>query len=74
MADAERAAQNVLTLGQLSLDGAYFVAKVLADRGSNENAHKIVKAAVEKKEWFLHRKEAESLFAELEKKVPPPKK
>ena len=75
MADAEKAARNVFALGQqLSLDGAYFIAKVLADRGSNEDAHKVVKAAVEKKEWFLHRKEAEALFAELDKKVPPPKK
>ena len=74
MADAERAAQNVFQLGQLGLDGAYFVAKVLADRGSNEAAHKVVKAAVEKKDWFLHRKEAEALLAELDKKVPPPKK
>jgi hypothetical protein len=74
MADAERAAQNVFTLGQLSLDGAFFVAKVLSDRGAIENAHKIIKAAVEKKDWFLHRKEAETLLAELDKKVPPPKK
>ena len=76
MADAEKAAQNVFALGQaqLGLDGAYFVARVLADRGSNEAAHKLVKAIVEKKDWFLHRKESEALLAELDKKVAPPKK
>jgi tetratricopeptide (TPR) repeat protein len=76
MADAERAAQNVFSLGQaqLGLDGAYFVARVLADRGSNEAAHKLIKAIVEKKDWFLHRKESEALLAELDKKVGPPKK
>jgi len=76
MADAERAAQNVFALGQqqLSLDGAYFIAKVLADRSSNELAQKVLKAALEKKDWFLHRTEAEGLLAELDKKLPPPKK
>ena len=72
MADAERAAQNVFQLGSSALDGAYFVAKVLADRGSNEAAHKVVKAAVERKDWFLYRKEAEALLAELDKKVTAP--
>jgi tetratricopeptide (TPR) repeat protein len=75
MADAERAVQNVFALGQqLTLDEAYYVAKVLADRGSNETAHKVVKAALEKKDWFLHRADADALLADLDKKIPPPKK
>ncbi len=74
-ADAEKAAQSVFGLGQqLGLDGAFFLGKILADRGSAENAHKILKAACESKDWFVYRKDAEALLAELDKKVTPPKK
>ena len=57
-------------LGAVSPDGAYFIAKVLADRGVDEDAHKLLKAACESKDGFVYRKEAETLIAELEKKVP----
>jgi tetratricopeptide (TPR) repeat protein len=72
--DAERIARSVVGLGQLGLDGAFFYAKILADRGANEDAHKVLKVACENKDWFVYRKDAEALFAELDKKVPPPKK
>src|SRR5262249_12514668 len=55
-------------------DAAYFVARILADRGQIEDAHKVAKAAVENKSGAAYRKEAEALVAELEKKLPPPKK
>jgi Tfp pilus assembly protein PilF len=73
-ADAEQAAKSAFGLGQLGPDGAYFLAKVLADRGAVENAHKIIKAACESKDGFVYRKDGEALLAELEKKLPPPKK
>jgi len=60
--------------GSLSPDAAYFLAKVFADRGANEEAQKIVKAACESKDGFVYRKEGEGLLAELDKKLPPPKK
>lgn len=72
-ADAEKAARTVFALGQLSLDGAYFVGRVLADRGATEEAQKVLRAAADKKEWFLYRKDAETLLAELDKKSPPKK-
>jgi len=73
-ADAEKAARSAFGLGQLSPDGAYFLAKVLADRGAFEDAHKLIKAACDSKEGFVYRKEGEALLAEVEKKLPPPKK
>lgn len=73
-ADAARVARSVLSGGSMSPDGAYFVAKVLADREAFEDAQKLTKAALESKDGFVHRKDAEALLAELDKKVPPPKK
>jgi tetratricopeptide (TPR) repeat protein len=72
--DADRVARSAAALGALSPDGAYFVARVRADRGAAEEALKLLKAACESKDGFVHRKDAEALFAELEKKAPPPKK
>lgn len=73
-ADAEKTMREAVTLGSLPPDGAYFVALILADRGHSEDAHKVVKAAVENKGGAAYRKEAEALLGELEKKLPPPKK
>jgi tetratricopeptide (TPR) repeat protein len=73
-ADAEKYARSAIGLGPLSLDGAYFLGRVFADRGSNEEAHRVVKAACDSKDGFVYRKEAEALLAELDKKLPPPKK
>ncbi|MBA4189669.1 MAG: hypothetical protein C0467_16920 [Planctomycetaceae bacterium] len=73
-ADAEKMGRSAVGLGSLSPDAAYFLAKVFADRGASEEAQKIVKAACESKDGFVYRKEAEELLAELNKKLPPPKK
>ena len=73
-ADAEKVARSTMGLEQITPDAAYFVAKVLADRGDYEQAHKIAKAACESKGAFVYRKEGEALLAELDQKLPPPKK
>lgn len=73
-ADAEKTMREAISLGALPPDAAYFVARILADRGQIEDAHKVAKAAVENKAGAAYRKEAEALLAELEKKLPPPKK
>ncbi|HSQ57497.1 MAG TPA: hypothetical protein VLM40_17380, partial [Gemmata sp.] len=73
-ADAEGAARAAAGLGTLTPDAAYFIAKILADRGDAENALKITKAACSSKDTFVYRKDAEAMLAELEKKAPPPKK
>jgi hypothetical protein len=67
-------ARSAIGLGTLTPDAAYFIAKILADRGHAEDALKITKAACESKDGFVYRKDAEALVAELEKKLPPPKK
>lgn len=74
VADAEKMARSVGGLGALTPDAAYFVAVVLAERGANEDAQKIVKAAIESKDGFVYRKDAETLLAKLDKLLPPPKK
>jgi len=74
VADAEKMARTAIGVGSLTPDAAYFLAKILADRGATEDAQKIVKAATESKDGFVYRKDAEALLAELDKKVPPPKK
>ncbi len=74
VADAEKTARATLGVGPLTPDAAYFIAKILADRGANDEAQKIVKLASESKDGFVYRKEAEELLAELDKKLPPPKK
>ena len=68
--DAEKVARSAVALGALSPDAAYFIAKVLADRGTVEESQKLLKAACESKAGFVHRKDAETLLAELEKKAP----
>ncbi|MCE9568205.1 MAG: tetratricopeptide repeat protein [Planctomycetes bacterium] len=74
VADAEKVARSVEGLSALNPDAAYFVARILADREAIEPAHKLMKAACESKDGFIYRKDAEALLAELDKKLPPPKK
>lgn len=73
-ADGEKVARAALTFGSLTPDGAYFLAVILADRGFVEDAHRAVKMACESKDGFVYRKDGEALLAQLEKKLPPPKK
>src|SRR5262249_9027806 len=56
-ADAEKVARSVAGLGSISPDAAYFLAKILSDRGATEDAQKIAKAACESKDTFVYRKE-----------------
>ena len=73
-ADAEKVARSAMGLEATTPDAAYFVAKILADRGDNEQAQKIAKAACDSTGAFVYRKEGQALLAELDKKLPPPKK
>lgn len=74
--DAEKVGRSAFGLGAVTPDGAYFMGLILADRGAGEDAQKILRAAVESKDTFCYRKEAEALLADLDKKFPPvpPKK
>lgn len=70
LADAERALQLAASLGPLTPDAAYFLARLLTDQGKVEDAHKLLKAAADSKQASVYRKDADALLAELEKKLP----
>lgn len=72
--DAEKALAPLVQVGVPSRDAAYFLARVLADKMRYEDAQKALKAAESAKGGFVYRDDAQKLLAEVEKKVPPPKK
>jgi tetratricopeptide (TPR) repeat protein len=72
--DAEGAIATAVRGGQANLDTVYYLAKILHDRGKIADAHRYLKEALAKKGPFVYRPEAQTLFAELEKKLPPPVK
>lgn len=71
--EAERDLTAATTLGQMSLDSAYFVGKMLAERKKFEDAQKVLKAAVDARGAFVYRADADALLAEVTKQVPPKK-
>ncbi|HET6574892.1 MAG TPA: tetratricopeptide repeat protein, partial [Fimbriiglobus sp.] len=74
--DAEKALAPLVQpgVGVPSRDAAYFLARVLADKGRFEDARKALQAAESAKGGYVYRDEAQKLMAEVEKKIPPPKK
>jgi tetratricopeptide (TPR) repeat protein len=72
--DAEKALGTAAQGRQLSLDAAFYLARLLATRGKEEEAYKIVKTAVNEKGPFVYRDEAKALFDTLDKKLPKEKK
>ena len=71
--DAEKALAPLVQVGVPSRDAAYFLARVLADKGRFEDAHKALKAAESARGGYVYRDEARALMAEVEKKLPPKK-
>lgn len=68
--DAEKALSTAASGGQVRPDTAYFLARVLADRGKTEEAHRIVKDAVNARGPFPFRADAQALLDALAKKLP----
>lgn len=69
--DAEKAFSAVLGSGQISSDGAFFVAKLLADKQKHEDAHKLLTGALGVKHgMFIYRADAKALLDEVAKKLP----
>ncbi len=69
--DAERALATVLSGGQVSSDGAYFVAKLLADKQKHEDAHKLLTGALGVRHgMFIYRADAKALLDDVAKKLP----
>ena len=73
--DAEKSLTTAAQLGSLSRDGAYFFAKVLADRQRLDDAIKLLKTAAAARGAYVYRADAQALLADLEARPPgPPKK
>ncbi len=68
--DAEKALETAARTGQISRDGGYFFAKVLADRKKYAQAHQLLKTVFEARGAFAYKAEAEALMATVEKLVP----
>jgi tetratricopeptide (TPR) repeat protein len=56
--------------GQLSLDTVYFVGKMMTERKKYEEAHKLLKAALDARGAFVYRPDASALLAEVVKQLP----
>lgn len=67
--DAERILEQVRRSNALSTDGAYYVAKILSDRGERDLARKILDEVLANDPMFATRRDAESLLAKLKKEA-----
>ena len=65
--DAERILEQISRSNALTSDGAYYVAKLLADRGDKERARKILDQVLESEPMFATRPDAVDLRASLRK-------
>jgi tetratricopeptide (TPR) repeat protein len=72
--DAEKAITTAASGRQLSLDGAYYLSRILTDRGKLEDAYAILRETLTAKGQFVYRDDAKKLFDELDKKLPKEKK
>lgn len=68
--EADKALGTAGTAGQVRLDTAYFMARLLADKMKYEEAHKILKEAVNGRGPFPYRTDAQALLTEVEAKLP----
>ena len=65
--DAEKILSQVSQNNQLTTDGAYYVAKLLADRGERDRARKILEDVLGNEAVFATRADAVDLLASLKK-------
>ena len=73
-AEAEKQILTAASLGGLSPDGGYFLARVFDKNGKVEDAHKVLKDSLASQLPFVYRADAQALFDDLAKRLPPPKK
>jgi tetratricopeptide (TPR) repeat protein len=67
--DAERILEQVRRSNALSSDGAFYVARILADRGEKDLARKILDEVLENEPMFATRPDAVDLLAKLKKEA-----
>lgn len=72
-ADAERELLTAASLGELTTDAAYFLARVLDKGGKATDAHELLKKALAAQAPFVYRADAQTLFDDLGKRLPPKK-
>ena len=65
--DAEKILTQITQNNQLTTDGAYYVAKLLADRGEKDRARKILEEVLANDAMFAARPDATDLLAALRK-------
>jgi len=65
--DAEKILSQITQNNQLTTDGAYYVAKLLADRGEKDRARKILEEVLANESMFATRADAADLLATLKK-------
>jgi len=65
--DAEKILAQITQNNQLTTDGAYYVAKLLADRGEKDRARKILEDVLANDAMFATRADAADLLASLKK-------
>jgi tetratricopeptide (TPR) repeat protein len=70
VADAEKSLLQAASLGALSPDAAYMLARLFHQQSKFEDAHKVLKDALTAQGAFVYRADAQALFSELDKRVP----
>jgi Tfp pilus assembly protein PilF len=65
--DAEKALQTAAATGPMSIDTAYYTARVLVDRGKKADAKKLLETALKLPGRAMFRQDAEDLLRELKK-------
>jgi tetratricopeptide (TPR) repeat protein len=66
--EAERALRAAIAAGNSSADTAYYLARVIAERGQPEEAKQLLKSALSSRDNFMFRKEAQELLPQIRKK------
>jgi tetratricopeptide (TPR) repeat protein len=69
MEDAEKALRAALATGTARADTAYYLARVLTDRGQHEEAKQLLKLSLETTGRFAFRKEAQEYLGQLARKT-----
>jgi tetratricopeptide (TPR) repeat protein len=67
--DAEKILEQVRRSNALNSDGAYYVAKILSDRGEKDLARKILDEVLANEPMFSSRSDAVDLLAKLKKEA-----
>jgi tetratricopeptide (TPR) repeat protein len=67
--DAEKILDQIARNNALTTDGAYYVAKLLSDRGDKERARKLLEEVLANEPMFATRRDATELLAALKKEV-----